>query len=366
IHLRRMIFSNDTGHAASPSQIAAPPFNDPDADIVLHTSDNMDFRVHSAILSIVSPFFKQMFTLPQPPPPYDGSTEPIQVSEDSLTLDYLLRFIYPGMTAPKTSSWGALRSLFEAFLKYQMEGTGAFEEVLSSLLVTSRQPDLGMPNNSGRANDAGRAKSVLRVYATIWKHRIVLQEHFNVLNILRSLAKGALTIPYHELTAAYLPELDELPASELLRLQRWVQLVKMTLHTPTFKSWERSDSRFKAPCLNSSTRSKAQNGYHRTQLVPEPTGSLLPKDDLLKWYKSVFVSSFCDRRRSIPLAPSWTCAVCEGKERDRCSKNMEHKIRAMCEREMGLALASTTVRLSGELGEEMMEAFKPLGDPSGH
>lgn len=41
------------------------PFDDPTADVVLRSSDNVDFHVHKLLLSLVSPVFETMFTLPQ-------------------------------------------------------------------------------------------------------------------------------------------------------------------------------------------------------------------------------------------------------------------------------------------------------------
>lgn len=47
--------------------IAQAPFNDPDkaADIILRSGDNVDFYVYRIVLSLASPFFKYMFSLPQ-------------------------------------------------------------------------------------------------------------------------------------------------------------------------------------------------------------------------------------------------------------------------------------------------------------
>jgi len=39
-------------------------FNAPDADTVLRSSDGEEFRVHRIILSLASPVFQGMFTLP--------------------------------------------------------------------------------------------------------------------------------------------------------------------------------------------------------------------------------------------------------------------------------------------------------------
>jgi hypothetical protein len=72
-------------------------FNDsPTADIILRsggTKAAVEFRAHRAILSIASPVFETMFSLPQP-----GAEKTLPVcdlSEDSNTLQALLKFVYP-------------------------------------------------------------------------------------------------------------------------------------------------------------------------------------------------------------------------------------------------------------------------------
>lgn len=70
------------------------PFDDTSADIILRSSDGSDFRVYRAVLSLASPFFKGLLSLPQP------DSEPeipvIPVSEPSHLLDRFLRVWYPG------------------------------------------------------------------------------------------------------------------------------------------------------------------------------------------------------------------------------------------------------------------------------
>ncbi|KAH9066765.1 hypothetical protein EDB87DRAFT_1588082 [Lactarius vividus] len=43
-----------------------PPFDGPDSDTILRSSDQVDFYVYRIILSKSSPFFKSMLSLPQP------------------------------------------------------------------------------------------------------------------------------------------------------------------------------------------------------------------------------------------------------------------------------------------------------------
>ncbi|KAI0069763.1 hypothetical protein K474DRAFT_1609097 [Panus rudis PR-1116 ss-1] len=46
--------------------VAEAPFDDVDADVVLRSCDCIDFLVSKVILKVVSPFFTDMFALPQP------------------------------------------------------------------------------------------------------------------------------------------------------------------------------------------------------------------------------------------------------------------------------------------------------------
>ncbi|KAG1767178.1 hypothetical protein EV702DRAFT_1147807 [Suillus placidus] len=76
---------------------APAPFNNPDHDIVLRSVDAVDFHNFKLILSLVSPIFKDMFTLPQ------NESEPavpiIPVTEPSTILYPLLLLSYPSASA---------------------------------------------------------------------------------------------------------------------------------------------------------------------------------------------------------------------------------------------------------------------------
>ncbi|KAL1941207.1 hypothetical protein VTO73DRAFT_7419 [Trametes versicolor] len=85
---------------------APHPFDLPTADLILRTSDLVDFRVHSQVLGLASAFFAAMLALPEPtigtPHPSTHDTDAaskdapvIPVSEDSTTLELLLRLVYP-------------------------------------------------------------------------------------------------------------------------------------------------------------------------------------------------------------------------------------------------------------------------------
>jgi hypothetical protein len=69
--------------------------NSSTADIILRSGgpEVVEFRAHRTILSIASPVFETMFSLPQP-----GAEKTLPVcdlSEDAKTVEALLRLIYP-------------------------------------------------------------------------------------------------------------------------------------------------------------------------------------------------------------------------------------------------------------------------------
>ena len=73
------------------------PFDHDDADVILRSSDQVIFHVYSVILSISSPFFKSMFSLPQPDPTSicEKQKPVVDLAENSKTIAALLTLIYP-------------------------------------------------------------------------------------------------------------------------------------------------------------------------------------------------------------------------------------------------------------------------------
>ncbi|EGO28779.1 hypothetical protein SERLADRAFT_335978, partial [Serpula lacrymans var. lacrymans S7.9] len=104
------------------------PFDHPKADIILRSSDYVYFRVFRLFLSLASPFFEAMFELPQPSV-HDSGDEikdglvVIPVTEDSRTLDHLLRFCYPSTLAedPNLEDLTDVVQVSEAARKYSLE-----------------------------------------------------------------------------------------------------------------------------------------------------------------------------------------------------------------------------------------------------
>jgi len=91
-------------------------FDSEDADIVLTTTAGVsvnEFGVHTCILAAASPFFRDMFTLPQG----EKIITVIPVSESSAVMDNLLRFVYP-IPDPVITSFEDLALVLEAAIKY--------------------------------------------------------------------------------------------------------------------------------------------------------------------------------------------------------------------------------------------------------
>ncbi|KAJ6474983.1 hypothetical protein C8R45DRAFT_873999 [Mycena sanguinolenta] len=111
-----------TNEPAEGAPFPAFPFvNTPGrTDIILRTSDGIDFFVHRAILSLVSPIFETMFTLPQAED-LSQIYPVIDVQEASPVLDRALRFFYPG-TQLTAGSLDELQELAQILIsKYDMQ-----------------------------------------------------------------------------------------------------------------------------------------------------------------------------------------------------------------------------------------------------
>ena len=112
------------------SEISNPPFaplclNVPDANIIIRSSDEVNFRVHKTLLSLASPVFKRLLS----PQPYDGEFEDglpvLHLSEDAGLVNSLVSLLYP--VAPVIpGSYEKVFALLAACRKYHMSSIQSY------------------------------------------------------------------------------------------------------------------------------------------------------------------------------------------------------------------------------------------------
>ena len=108
------------------SEHAGPPsvplcLDVPDADIIVRSSDQANFRIHKSVLALSSPFFKDLLSLPQPP---DGEIVDglpvVALPEDTGLLNSLMSLLYP-VTTVIPDSYQKVFALLAVCQKYEME-----------------------------------------------------------------------------------------------------------------------------------------------------------------------------------------------------------------------------------------------------
>ena len=72
------------------------PFDAPDANLIIQSSDLVNLRVHKPVLAMASPFFKDLLSLPQS---FDSETVDglpvVRMTESSEVLNSLVSILYP-------------------------------------------------------------------------------------------------------------------------------------------------------------------------------------------------------------------------------------------------------------------------------
>ncbi|KZT72299.1 hypothetical protein DAEQUDRAFT_29520 [Daedalea quercina L-15889] len=208
--------SQDGITSASLVTPASSPFDRADADLILRTADNVDFRVHKLTMRMASEIFEEMFRLGYAAPMEDDADgiPVVRVTEPSHIFDALLHIIYPTqdpvLDAPATAC-----EVLRASLKYEIEVAIAFaQKALLDPKVTGKDP--------------------LTVYAAACQMR------------MPSLALEAakLSLRHEQIfLAATAPEgLDSLPATILFALMQYREKCKAVMQRfvqddRTWKSW---------------------------------------------------------------------------------------------------------------------------------
>ncbi|KAF7795595.1 hypothetical protein EIP86_006758 [Pleurotus ostreatoroseus] len=141
--------SQETAAQETPPPVPPFPFsNNPQADLIIRTSDEAKFEVIKAILAAASPVFDDMFTIAQPSSSETATADPgsdggaaslptVDVTEDSTTLERLLRFCYP-VANPSLRTLPETIAVLEAARKYGIDAAQAgCAEHLARLAPTS-------------------------------------------------------------------------------------------------------------------------------------------------------------------------------------------------------------------------------------
>jgi hypothetical protein len=112
-----------------PANISPPPpqgLTLQNADVVLLSSDGVPFHVHKLILSMSSPFFHDMFSLPQPPDSELVDELPvIHLFEDAELIQCIISLLYPIPSAIPAGDYDKVLSLLAVSHKYDMASVQA-------------------------------------------------------------------------------------------------------------------------------------------------------------------------------------------------------------------------------------------------
>ncbi|KAI9508192.1 hypothetical protein F5148DRAFT_943218 [Russula earlei] len=103
-------------------KLASAPFNDVRADLILQSNDEVPvhFRVSKFLLSVASPIFADMLTIPLPASQESQEAQVVALPEDSETLDLSLRHLYP-VRSPEVAELRQTRILADFAHKYQVD-----------------------------------------------------------------------------------------------------------------------------------------------------------------------------------------------------------------------------------------------------
>lgn len=179
---------------------APAPFNRSHADVILRTSDNVDFRFYKLLLTLASPFFANMFALPQPCSLDEAADETkyglpiIPVAEKSLVLQKLLGLCSPvyDTELPVLESLDVVMAVLDAADKYDMKCVGKFVvKMITAPEFLEQEP--------------------MRVFAIACRYRAELETNVAARYMLR----------FAVWELAYVAELDFISGSDYQRLVKY-------------------------------------------------------------------------------------------------------------------------------------------------
>ncbi|KAG8920073.1 hypothetical protein FRC00_010521 [Tulasnella sp. 408] len=122
--------------AESSAFLVKAPFNDSSTgDCILQTPDGTQFIVHRVVLSLASPIWNDMFSIPQASEGSSGPRPVIPVEEDPETMQALLTMVYP-LPPPQISSYDLATRLVQACDKYFID-ISRLDTILYKVLRTT-------------------------------------------------------------------------------------------------------------------------------------------------------------------------------------------------------------------------------------
>ncbi|KZV63509.1 hypothetical protein PENSPDRAFT_208488 [Peniophora sp. CONT] len=173
---------------------AGAPFDAPDADMILRSSDNVDFRFYRLVLKLASPIFADMFSLPAPPANSTGDEVKdglpvISMAEDEQSMRVLLTICHPGLK-PDISALDDLASALRLVAKFRLTNATSIDILLRRHATDSPE----------------------RVFAMAW----LLQMRDLALLAARESLKSPFML--YRRTSLKIPEFHDLPAQALQQL----------------------------------------------------------------------------------------------------------------------------------------------------
>jgi len=232
---------------------ASPPFDETsDGDVVLKSSDGALFRVHKVILSLASPFFRDMFSLPQVDASQDGAENGpiIPFTESSETIDTLLRAVYPDED-PDLKLVHEIEGVVEAAIKYDMPKCIS---IMRKKLIL------------------GASKEPIRVFMIACKNKLTdvasAAAHLSLRRpILYSFELGSVVLPFSAL--------EDITAGSLFRLIEYQrQCSKVANDAMSDLTWTREDFTWRTKIIDAiagsclkCTRATLELGEEQVQVV---------------------------------------------------------------------------------------------------
>ena len=228
--------------------IARYPFDGPKADVVLRSSDNVDFFTHKVILGLASSSFDKNYLSQTDDKPAlsdsaakdivvvsDGVCLPVvQLQEDSHILDLLLRLFYPTPGTETFTELSTLANVLEAALKYVFDkAISLLKTSLASFVNGSPLKVYAIACRLGLEDEAKHA-------AQVWKNQVNTtsttpcqgweSHHLNGSVVAPCSAQDCKQRPFEQtiLGSTYTAEMEHITAGCLYRLLMYVQDGKET------------------------------------------------------------------------------------------------------------------------------------------